>query len=232
MVLGALLNVAASGETAVNHIYTYDKPFFLKSEPSVTEFYNLTWVHNKDTEKDRRKEMGGPALTSGKQISRKIAWRLEEGQIASIDWKKVQNQFWSKYDIRIGETIEVTVPAMKPVRCYCICGSGYAAYAREVYEIEQKGNTAVVSILRPVDGLAVDFGNCMCLSSVYDFCVGCPQPESMLATCASATSAPLIGKCSEVGTGSKRDFGQDFVSGDDSVVHSNWGTIKELYRSK
>lgn len=243
MIACALLSVIASGKTNVDatailtitHVHTYDQPWFIESESSVQDFHELRWKPAKAANEEDPypyKDFSGPALASESQmVQRKISWRMDNGQIENINWKKVRQQLWAKFNIHIGATIDVLVPAVTPVECYCVCGSGYAAYSRDVYRIEQDGNTVMVSILRPIDGVAVDYESCVCLDE-FPPCIGSPPPESMQGTCASATSQPFSSGNS-VGSGSKREVHQEpLLAGDDSTAPSTWGLIKELYRDE
>jgi hypothetical protein len=68
-----------------------DRPWFIKCESSVSEFYNLKWSPDEDGEKDFQQHHGGPALTSEeRKIHRKISWSLESGQIGDLNWEKVR----------------------------------------------------------------------------------------------------------------------------------------------
>lgn len=232
IVLCAALTVTASAETRVTHVNTSIHAWYIKSESPVAAFSEMTWspdVSGRD--KGRRFELASPSATSGTRVvQRETSWRLDEGLYEAIDWEKVRHQLWAKFSIRIGETFDISVPGMTPVRCYRVCGSVYASYSREVYEIHQKGNTAVISVLRPVDGKAVVFETCCALG--YRGCDRCAPPASTLGTCASATGIPFNGgSCATDRTGNIRNFENAPPLASDHPVPSTWGKIKAMYRN-
>jgi hypothetical protein len=229
IVLCALLTLTASAETTITRVSTSAQPWYIKSDSPVTVFSELTWEPGvSGRKKQDRFELAPAAAASGAQtIQRETCWRLDEGQVEDIDWDKVQHQLWAKFAIRIGETSDISVPEMAPVECYRVCGYVYASYSREVYEINQKGKTAVISILRPIDGQAVIFDTCCVLG--YSVCDGCASPVSTPGICASATADPFDSVCTTDRSGRKRNFREDPSLTPDDPALSTWGKIKALY---
>lgn len=229
LVLCALLAVTASGKTTVTRVSISDELWYLQSESPVTEFANLIWEPDgTGSKKDPQIDFVPQLLTSETQmIQRDISWRLDDGQLENIDWKKVQHLLWADFKVRIGQTMDISVTAMSPVECYAVCGCVYASYSREVYHINHNGFTAVISVLRPVDGMAVVFNTCCRLQ--YPGCDGCPEPINTLGTCAASTDLPFNGICTANSSGSKRRFRDEPSLTHGNPVLSTWGEIKALY---
>jgi hypothetical protein len=227
-----LLTATASGKTTVTRIGVSSQAWYINTESPVSEFVDLTWEPDGSGGKDDiRFEPLPPLLASAaRTIHRPISWRLDEGQIRNFDWKKVRNEIWAKYKFRIGDHVAVSVPAMTVVTCYKVCGCVYACYSREVYEIDQNGFKAVVSVLKPVNGIAVTFETCCLLE--YPSCNGSPPPENTASTCASANALPHDGDCSTTGSGrTKWDIRDDPLLTDGNSIESTWGKIKSLYNN-
>jgi hypothetical protein len=217
----------AIGATVITHLDQDPARWIIKTDPVLMTVENLEWKPSVDRTKPNFEEASPSLCAYSMTVCRPLCWRLDEGVRASINWAIVKDMLQQQFDVNVGAVKTVTVFGDVSVpECYRVGGIDVAvSFTRDYYRVVQNGNSAVISILTPVDGMQLVYHDLELLP--FRACTSVAQPMSAPGLCASMTGLPESGNACPGDGRTKRDFEDPVLS--EPFESVTWSQIKALY---
>ena len=216
----------ASGDTQLSPMGQDPGLFYVKTDPALMTLENLVWEPAVDPTKRNFEDPS--RCMYNLTACRPLSWRLEEGVRSSFNWTEVRAMLMQNCCVCIGssETVTITGDVSAP-ECYRAGSVDVVVpYTRNYYRVNQNGHVATISVLRPVNGIALIYHDLEVLP--YHSCEGRVEPpRTVVGVCVSTGTLPEASNSCPGSGRTKRDF-QDPVTSD-PFESISWSQIKALY---